>query len=80
MNKNMNEKSMLINPFPHIVYKNNAPYMLDLAYRKSIQGEQFTWILTYVGDNGILYREENISTDILLKNFDVFCNKNKIVK
>jgi hypothetical protein len=54
--------------------------MLDLAYRKSIQGEQFTWILTYVGDNGILYREENISTDILLKNFDVFCNKNKIVK
>lgn len=76
----MNEKSMLINPFPHIVYKNNAPYMLDLAYRKSMQLEQFTWILTYVGDNGILYREENMNTNILLENFEKFCTTNKIVK
>jgi hypothetical protein len=53
---------------------------LDLSYRKSIKEENFVWILTYVGDNGILYRAENVDTTTLLKDFEKFCLTNKIVK
>lgn len=75
----MNEKSM-INPFPHFVYKDNKQYRLDLSYRKSVKDENFVWILTYVGDNGILYRAENVDTTTLLRDFDKYCLTNKIVK
>lgn len=75
----MNEKK-LINPFPHFVYKDNKQYRLDLSYRKSIKDEIFVWILTYVGDDGILYIESNTDTTTLLKDFEKFCATNKIVK
>lgn len=75
----MNEKT-LINPFPHFVYKDNKQYRLDLSYRKSIKDEIFVWILTYVGDDGILYIESNTDTTTLLKDFEKFCSTNKIVK
>ena len=76
---NVKPKYMLINPFPHIIYKDKEPYKLYLSYNPNHEGE-FEWILTYVGPCGILYRDTSMSTDVLLKNFDVYCNKNQIVK
>lgn len=71
---------MLINTFPHFVYKENKQYQLDLSYRKTINSNgNFVWTVVYVGDDGILYREENINTDILYTNFIKYCNNNNII-
>lgn len=70
----------LINPFPYFVYKDSILYRLDLSFRKSIKSDMFVWILTYVGDKGILYRAEHTDTAKLLRDFEKFCATNKIVK
>ena len=52
---------MLTNTFPHFVYRENKQYQLDLSYRKTINSNGcFVWTVVYVGNDGILYREENI--------------------
>ena len=45
--------------FPHVVYdENEEEYYLYLEFRPN-QNFEFLWHLTYVGNHGILYKNEN---------------------
>lgn len=64
--------------FPHVVYdENEEEYYLYLEFRPN-QNFEFLWHLTYVGNHGILYKNENEDANNLLKDFYDFSFKNNI--
>jgi hypothetical protein len=56
--------------FPKMIIANNDAYQLFLEYRMNSK-KIFVWIVSYVGDHGLYYQDEDIDLEELYKRFSL---------